>query len=72
MDTIHADWMRRGLPILQAPVRMDFGYTFVASDPDGHRFRVFGKATLLRRVRPGDPVIYYSPTRSSISMRCRD
>src|SRR5215218_169218 len=32
-----ADWKRRGLPILQEPVQMDFGHTFVAADPDGHR-----------------------------------
>ena len=36
-----ADWKRRGLPILQEPVQMDFGHTFVAADPDGHRLRVF-------------------------------
>jgi len=35
------DWSTRGLPILQAPVAMDFGFTFVAADPDGHRLRVF-------------------------------
>ena len=34
------DWTTRGLPILQAPVAMDFGFTFVAADPDGHRLRV--------------------------------
>lgn len=37
----HAAWMARGLAILQAPTRMDFGTTFVATDPDGHRLRVF-------------------------------
>jgi len=37
----HADWMKRGLPIVQAPTEMDFGFTFVATDPDGHRLRVF-------------------------------
>ncbi len=37
----HADWSSRGLPILQAPTAMDFGYTFTAADPDGHRLRVF-------------------------------
>jgi catechol 2,3-dioxygenase-like lactoylglutathione lyase family enzyme len=37
----HADWSRRGLTIAQAPTRMDFGTTFVALDPDGHRLRVF-------------------------------
>jgi catechol 2,3-dioxygenase-like lactoylglutathione lyase family enzyme len=41
VHTTHADWSRRGLPILQAPTAMDFGHTFVALDPDGHRLRVF-------------------------------
>ena len=31
----HVEWARRGLTILQAPTQMDFGYTFVALDPDG-------------------------------------
>ncbi|MBP2300352.1 VOC family protein [Azospirillum picis] len=38
---LHADWSARGLAILQPPTRMDFGHTFVAQDPDGHRLRVF-------------------------------
>jgi len=37
----HAEWARRGLAIAQAPTRMEFGFTFVALDPDGHRLRVF-------------------------------
>jgi catechol 2,3-dioxygenase-like lactoylglutathione lyase family enzyme len=37
----YADWVKRGLPIAQAPTAMDFGPTFVALDPDGHRLRVF-------------------------------
>ena len=41
VETIHADWRGRGLPILQPPTAMDFGHTFVALDPDGHRLRVF-------------------------------
>jgi catechol 2,3-dioxygenase-like lactoylglutathione lyase family enzyme len=41
VETIHADWKRRGLTIAQVPTRMDFGMTFVAVDPDGHRLRVF-------------------------------
>jgi catechol 2,3-dioxygenase-like lactoylglutathione lyase family enzyme len=41
---MHADWSRRKLPIAQAPTTMDFGYTFVALDPDGHRLRVFAPA----------------------------
>ncbi len=43
-DTVratHADWSRRGLPIVQVPTDLDFGCTFVAQDPDGHRLRVF-------------------------------
>lgn len=41
VDSTHADWQRRGLAILQPPTDLDFGRTFVASDPDGHRLRVF-------------------------------
>jgi predicted enzyme related to lactoylglutathione lyase len=37
----HTDSVRRGLTIAQAPTQMDFGMTFVALDPDGHRLRVF-------------------------------
>lgn len=35
------DWAAQGLPIIQEPARMDFGFNFVAQDPDGHRLRVF-------------------------------
>jgi len=38
---VHADWLRLGLEVLQAPAALDFGFTFVAQDPDGHRLRVF-------------------------------
>lgn len=41
VDALHADWAGRGLPIAQPPTAMDFGRTFVALDPDGHRLRVF-------------------------------
>jgi predicted enzyme related to lactoylglutathione lyase len=34
-------WSRLGLKILQEPTHMDFGFTFTAADPDGHRLRVF-------------------------------
>jgi catechol 2,3-dioxygenase-like lactoylglutathione lyase family enzyme len=34
-------WAGLGLKILQEPVKMDFGFTFTAADPDGHRLRVF-------------------------------
>ncbi|RFB79374.1 VOC family protein [Methylovirgula sp. 4M-Z18] len=41
VDATYAEWKKRGLPILQEPELMDFGYTFTAADPDGHRLRVF-------------------------------
>ena len=37
-------WKARGLKIAQAPTAMNFGHTFVALDPDGHRLRVFAPA----------------------------
>lgn len=40
VDAAHAAWTARGLPVLQAPSDVDFGRTFVALDPDGHRLRV--------------------------------
>jgi len=44
VDAMHDDWRRRKLTIVQAPTDMDFGHTFVALDPDGHRLRVFAPA----------------------------
>ena len=41
VQAIFSDWTQRGLPILQQPTYLDFGFTFVAQDPDGHRLRVF-------------------------------
>jgi len=41
VDAWHARWRDAGLPILQAPRQLDFGYNFVACDPDGYRLRVF-------------------------------
>lgn len=37
----HAAWTKLGLAVVQEPTRMDFGFTFVAADPDGHRLRPF-------------------------------
>ena len=37
----YAEWGARELRIAQAPTDLDFGHTFVALDPDGHRLRVF-------------------------------
>lgn len=44
----HADWQHKA-SIVQAPTQMDFGFTFVAEDPDGHRPRVFSPAANPRR-----------------------
>lgn len=38
------DWKNKSR-IIQQPTEMDFGFTFVAEDPDGHRLRVFAPAT---------------------------
>lgn len=39
-----AQWQSAGLTIVQPPTAMDFGHTFTAVDPDGHRLRVFAPA----------------------------
>jgi catechol 2,3-dioxygenase-like lactoylglutathione lyase family enzyme len=41
MLATYRDWQALGLTILQEPVEMPFGFTFVAEDPDGHRLRPF-------------------------------
>ena len=41
VDNKFKEWNDQLFPIAQKPTEMDFGYTFVALDPDGHRLRVF-------------------------------
>jgi catechol 2,3-dioxygenase-like lactoylglutathione lyase family enzyme len=41
VDTTHADWRDKGATIVMEPHDLDFGRTFVAADPDGHRLRVY-------------------------------
>jgi len=41
VDATYAGWKADGVPMMQDPVDLDFGRTFVALDPDGHRLRVF-------------------------------
>ncbi|AIC19059.1 MULTISPECIES: VOC family protein [Pseudomonas] len=41
VDRLHSQWAESGVSIAQDPTALDFGYTFVALDPDGHRLRVF-------------------------------
>lgn len=40
VERIHRDWVAKGVTILQPPTTKDFGHTFTACDPDGHRLRV--------------------------------
>jgi catechol 2,3-dioxygenase-like lactoylglutathione lyase family enzyme len=44
VTSLYETWTKRGLCVAQSPVDMDFGHTFVALDPDGHRLRVFAAA----------------------------
>ena len=44
VHALHADWVGCGLTVIQPPTDMDFGPTFAALDPDGHRLRVFAPA----------------------------
>ncbi len=44
VDAAHARWAAQDVRIAQTPTRMDFGYTFVGLDPDGHRVRAFAPA----------------------------
>jgi hypothetical protein len=37
----YANWSKLGVTIEQELTEMDFGYTFVALDPDHHRLRVY-------------------------------
>lgn len=41
VDRCHADWVARGADIILPPTTLDFGRSFVARDPDGHRLRVY-------------------------------
>ncbi len=40
VETAHRRWSAAGLDILDPPTRREFGYSFVSTDPDGHRVRV--------------------------------
>lgn len=41
VDKIFKRWSTQHIEMAQAPTLMDFGYTFVALDPDQHRIRVY-------------------------------
>jgi len=48
VDRLSAEWLARGLTQIQAPTEMEFGYTCMALDPDGHRLRLYCPAPELR------------------------
>lgn len=41
VDALYRKWVAQGVAMAQEPTDMDFGRTFVAVDPDGHRIRVY-------------------------------
>ena len=41
VSALYRDWTGKDVAIVQEPVALDFGFTFTALDPDGHRLRVF-------------------------------
>lgn len=46
VDTLFAEWTQLGVKFELLPTVLEFGYTFVAIDPDGHRLRVCATDTL--------------------------
>ena len=44
VEAEHQRWKAAGVRIAQSPTRMDFGFTCVGLDPDGHRIRAFARA----------------------------
>lgn len=40
VDELYREWAAKGIAMALEPTMLDFGYTFVATDPDGHRLRV--------------------------------
>lgn len=41
VDALYETWLKLGVTIALEPTEMEFGRTFVALDPDGHRIRVY-------------------------------
>lgn len=41
VDGVFSEWQEQGVQMAQPPFQLDFGYNFLALDPDGHRLRVF-------------------------------
>lgn len=43
IDELFGNYQNKNFKMIQEPTHMDFGYTFVTCDPDGHRIRFFSK-----------------------------
>jgi catechol 2,3-dioxygenase-like lactoylglutathione lyase family enzyme len=56
LDALADAWRERGIPIEQEPMEMDFGYTFVGLDPDGHRLRPMAPASHTEAARAREKV----------------
>lgn len=41
IDTLHQQLKIKGIASIQAPAKLDFGYTFTLLDPNGHRLRFY-------------------------------
>ncbi|WP_417526635.1 VOC family protein [Marinomonas shanghaiensis] len=41
LQITYTKWRELGVDIIQEPTELDFGTTFTALDPDGHRLRVY-------------------------------
>lgn len=41
VDDLYNNWLKLGVSMALDPTDMEFGRTFVALDPDGHRIRVY-------------------------------
>ncbi|MCE0496214.1 VOC family protein [Vibrio salinus] len=41
LHQLYKVWEKKGVTFLQTPTKLVFGLTIVASDPDGHRIRIF-------------------------------
>ena len=44
VDELFAEWQEQKITILIPPAHLPYGYTFLASDPDGNRLRVVALA----------------------------
>ncbi|WP_259781151.1 VOC family protein [Aestuariispira ectoiniformans] len=49
VDKTYDAWVEKKITVAQVPTDMDFGHSFVALDPDGHRLRVFSLSPDLKK-----------------------